>query len=391
MYSAQNSIIFEPNRGDNRLMKYNWQYTEWPQFHYETGSVDDLLFGFAEKLGHVTAALQALPKEVQQEALINTLVTEAVKTSAIEGEYLSRKDVQSSIRNNLGLNAVDEVVKDKRAAGIGALMIDLRKTYDDPLTEEKLYSWHRMLMAGAPKIRVGAWRSHAEPMQVISGNLVKPTVHFEAPPSVRVPGEMSAFIQWFNDTAPNGPNAIKKAPVRSALVHLYFESIHPFEDGNGRVGRALAEKALAQTVGRPMLLSLSRTIEADKKKYYQALQSAQQTLEVTEWINYFVRVVLQAQEEVLIQVDFTLKKTLFFDRYKHGLNERQLMAIRRMMDEGPGGFTGGMNARKYSGITGTSKATATRDLQDLVEKGVFAPVGGGRSTRYELALLTGMP
>lgn len=367
-------------------MTYNWQYKDWPQFLYDLTKVEDALYHYTEKLGHVTASLQALPKEVQAETLVDTLVAEAIKTSEIEGEYLSREDVKSSIRNNLGLNAVAEKVSDQRAAGIGALMIDVRRSYAEPLTEEKLYSWHRMLMEGATGLRVGAWRSHAELMQVVSGSLARPVVHFEAPPSERVPQEMTAFITWFNATAPGGGNAIKRAPVRAALVHLYFESIHPFEDGNGRIGRALAEKALSQTIGRPVWLSLSRTIETGKKTYYQALESAQRDLEVTDWIEYFVTVCVQAQEDVVAQVDFTLKKALFFDRYRDILSERQMVVVHRMLEEGPAGFIGGMNARKYISLTKASKATATRDLQDLVEKGVFTPVGGGRSSRYELLL-----
>lgn len=367
-------------------MAYNWQYQHWPHFHYDLREAEEALYRFSEKLGHVSAALQSLPKEVQVETLVNTLVTEALKTSEIEGEYLSRQDVKSSVRNNLGLNAVAEAVRDQRAAGIGALITEVRRTYAEPLSGETLFHWHRLLMQGAEGVQVGGWRTHGEPMQVVSGSMARPVVHFEAPPSERVPQEMADFITWFNVTAPGGPKAIKGAPVRAALVHLYFESIHPFEDGNGRIGRVLAEKALSQTVGRPVLLSLSRTIEAGKKKYYAELERSQRDLEVTEWVSYFVHVCLEAQEEVIAQVDFTLKKALFFDHYRDRLSERQLSVVRRMLEEGPGGFTGGMNARKYVSITGASKATATRDLQNMVEKGIFTPIGGGRSTRYELVL-----
>jgi Fic family protein len=238
------------------------------------------------------------------------------------------------------------------------------------------------------KIHAGAWRSHEDPMQVVSGTIGKEKIHFEAPPSSKVPSEMASFIEWFNDTAPGGKKEIKKAPVRSAISHLYFESIHPFEDGNGRIGRAIAEKALSQTLGRPVILSLSKAIELNKNAYYASLEKAQRSNEISPWIEYFVRMAHEAQTDAEIQISFTLNKTKFFDRFRDQLHERQLKVIRRMFDEGPPGFAGGMNAKKYIGITKTSKATATRDLQHLMEIGAFVLSGkaGGRSTSYQLNL-----
>jgi len=277
-------------------------------------------------------------------------------------------------------------IQDKEAEGIGILMIDVRNSYKDELTKEKLFAWHKMLLPVYKDIVIGAWRTHEEPMQVISGAMGKQKVHYEAPPSGRVPQEMDQFIAWFNDTAPGGKREIKKAPVRSAVAHLYFETIHPFEDGNGRIGRAIAEKALSQGMGRPVLLSLSRTIEANKKAYYDALQRAQRSNEITPWIDYFVKTVLDAQVEASAHIDFTLQKVKFFDRFKDRFNERQLTVVKRMLEEGPNGFAGGMNAGKYVSITKTSKATATRDLQELLEMDAFVVIGGGRSTRYEVKL-----
>ena len=241
-------------------------------------------------------------------------------------------------------------------------------------------------MMGADDVLVGTWRTHSEPMQVISGAMVKQKVYFEAPPSDAVPKEMEQFLQWFNESSPSEKNPIKKPIIRSAIAHLYFESIHPFEDGNGRLGRCISEKALSQYVNRPILMSLSRSIEADRSAYYHQLEEAQKSNDITEWISYFVKTVLIAQEQTTQEVAFTLKKARFYDRFNKQLNERQLHAIQRMLEEGPKGFEGGMNARKYIGITKTSKATATRDLQDLVGKDIFIPTGGGRSTHYELAL-----
>lgn len=370
------------------MMRYNWQQKDWPNFTYTLQGIEDELLMFAEKVGKVSGILNALPEDTQMEAIVEMMVSEAIKTSEIEGEYLSRKDVLSSIRKNLGLVNSPEYIQDKKAEGIGTLMIDVRNTYKDELTKEKLFAWHKMLMPESKDIEVGQWRTHEEPMQVISGAMGKQKVHYEAPPSKRVPQEMELFITWFNETGPGGAKEIRKAPVRSAIAHLYFETIHPFEDGNGRIGRAIAEKALAQGTGRPVLMSLSRTIEANKKAYYNALEKSQGSNEITGWIDYFVKTILSAQNEAEEQIDFTLKKVKFFDRFKEKLNERQLKVIKRMLDEGPKGFAGGMNASKYVSIAKISKATATRDLQALLEIGAFIPFGegGGRSTKYKVNL-----
>ncbi len=365
-------------------MPYNWQQKDWPNFTYSLQGVEDFLFQFAERTGHVSGLLKTLSEETQLETVINLMVAEAVKTSEIEGEFISRKDVLSSIKKNLGLIKTPVAVKDKRAAGASKLMIDVRNTFKETLTDKKIFEWHRMLLGNNNEIVIGGWRKHKEPMQVVSGAIGKQKVHFEAPPSGKVPGEMKQFIRWFNDTAPGGKKEIKKAPLRSAIAHLYFESIHPFEDGNGRIGRAIAEKALSQSIGRPVMLSLSKTIEANRKDYYAALQKAQQSNEITDWVNYFIKVVVDAQAQAEEEIEFTLKKVKFFDRYKNLLNERQLIVIKRMLEEGANGFEGGMNARKYVSLTKTSKATATRDLQFLLENKVLIVSGGGRSTGYQV-------
>lgn len=367
-------------------MKYNWQKKDWTKFRYEEYLLDNLLLDFAEKMGRVSGFLKGLSEESQLDAMIDLMVFEAIKTSEIEGEYFSRKDIMSSIRNNLGLNTKKEQVRNKKAEGVSELIIDVRNSYKEDLTEQKLFSWHRMLMKGSRGFEIGNWRQHEEPMQVVSGALGKEKVHFEAPPSKTVPAEMKQFIQWFNDTAPGAKHQISKPVIRSAIAHLYFESIHPFEDGNGRIGRAISEKALSQGAKRPILLSLSKSIESNKNKYYDSLQNAQSSNEITNWLLYFVHMVIDAQHQAEQQIEFILRKTKFFDQFKNLLNQRQMKVVKRMLDEGIDGFEGGMNARKYIAIAQTSKATATRDMQDLVEKDVFIPFGGGRSARYELNL-----
>lgn len=369
-------------------MQYNWQQPDWPNFCYTLTEIQDILFAFSEKVGRVEGILNTLSDEIQKETILDVTVMEAVKTSEIEGEYVSRPDVIASIRYHLGLGKEPEKIKDKFAQGVAKLMLDVRETFNTPLSHAELFKWHQMLF---PKqkwnhINIGQWRTHEDAMQVVSGHLEKWTVHYEAPPSSRVPLEMQQFIGWFNSTAPGASSAINPAPVRSAIAHLYFESIHPFEDGNGRIGRAIAEKALSQGIGRPILLSLSQIIMKHKKAYYNALKQAQRSNDITHWIDYFVHTIYEAQVETEKKVDFILQKTKFFDCYKHKLELRQTMVMQRMFQEGPEGFKGGMSAKKYSAITGVSKATATRDLHDLTEMGALQKIGEGPGTRYLLIL-----
>ena len=364
---------------------FNWQHKDWPDFKFELTNLEKYLFLFYERVGHVSGILKAIPDDMQTETLLEIMVAEAVKTSEIEGEFMSREDVMSSIKKNLGLVTQTES-KDIRTEGISSLMIDVRNSLRNPLTEQSLFDWHIMLLSHVKGVEIGKWRTHPEPMQVVSGAMGKEKVHFEAPPSHSVPEEMKIFIRWFNDTAPGGSKEIKSAPVRSAISHLYFESIHPFEDGNGRIGRAIAEKALSQGIGRPVMLSLSKTIESNKKKYYLELEKAQYSMEINSWLKYFVEMILEAQIDSENQIDFTLKKVKFFDRFRNLLNDRQITVIKRMLEEGPKGFTGGMNAKKYGSLCKVSKATATRDLQYLLEIDALIVSRGGRSTSYSVNL-----
>jgi len=372
------------------MTTYNWQLTDWPNFRYDLKDFQSDLYRYAEAAGRQAGTFPHLPPELQEEATLELMVAEAIKTSAIEGEYLTREDVMSSIRNNLNLNTPTVPVKDGRAQGIARMMVDVRQSFRESLSEETLFKWHAMLLSafeGTPRITIGGWRIHSEPMQVISGRPGKMTVHFEAPPSTQVPHEMAGFINWYNRTGPGQPDAIVPGPVRAAVAHLYFESIHPFEDGNGRIGRALAEKALSQDLGRPALISLSQLIDAQRKQYYSALNQTQGSNEITLWVGYFVRTVLEAQKNAERLIEFTLSKVKFFDRFKPVMNERQKKVVARMLKEGPEGFKGGINATKYLRIAHCSKATATRDLADLREKEILKlQSAGGRSTSYILVL-----
>jgi Fic family protein len=368
---------------------YVWARDGWPQLRFDLQAVQGTLYRYAMEANVLKGSVAQLADEEETEVLIDLMVSEAIKTSAIEGEDLDRRDVRSSIRNQLGLDPTPEPVRDPRAHGIAALMISVRRSFREPLTRERLFAWHEMVIADPAlrrRIPVGAWRDAA--IQIVSGPIGREVVHFDAPPPRDVPAEMARFLDWFNATAPKGKPSDLAGPVRAAVAHLHFECIHPFADGNGRIGRAISEIALSQELDRPVLLSLSRAIEAERKKYYEALAAASQGgLDITHWVRYFVDTVLEAQLQARATIAFVLEKARFWDRFGERVNERQRKALARMFRAGPEGFAGGISAKKYASITGASKATATRDLADLLREGALRrPPGGGRSTRYELAL-----
>lgn len=370
-------------------MEAIWKHAEWPHFTYQTDALQDVLYKYAAEANALAGRLAGIAEEDKSEALIDLMVTEAIRTSQIEGEHYDRDDVRSSIRNQLGLVSVPEPVRDPRANGISALMISARETFRAPMTEERLFGWHDMVMTDEnlrARVPVGNWRD--DDMQIVSGPIGREKVHFKAPPPDKVPDEMAAFIEWFNATAPDGEKVKLPAPVRAAVLHLYFETIHPFADGNGRIGRALSEVALSQELGSPVLLSLSSVIQKRRNEYYEELNLASYgDLDITRWVDWFVNAILQAQLEAREMILFVLAKARFWETHESGLNERQTRALKRMMREGPDGFTGGMSAKKYVTITGCSKATATRDLSELSDLGVLRQLtGGGRSTSYELVL-----
>ncbi|RZL52016.1 MAG: Fic family protein, partial [Pedobacter sp.] len=265
-------------------------------------------------------------------------------------------------------------------------MTNVRETFAEPITKEKIFGWHSLLTFKQRNIIIGGWREGDEPMQVISGSAGKEEIHFEAPDSASVPFEMNRFIEWFNSSAPGGENEIKHAVIRSGIAHLYFETIHPFEDGNGRIGRAIAQKCLSQTLKRPLMLTLSNVIERDKKVYYAALKEAQRTNEITNWLRYFIETALTAQSEVKELFSFTIKKAQFYDKFRNQLNPRQLKVVGKMFEAGKEGFEGGMTAKKYMAITKASKATATRDLQDLNSLDAFPFIGETRNVNYQIVM-----
>jgi Fic family protein len=262
------------------------------------------------------------------------------------------------------------------------MMVNLYQHFDKPLTHELLFKWHEMLTYGRRDLTdIGLYRTHTDPMQVVSGRIDKPTIHFEAPPSENMKQEMANFIEWYN----NAHEKKKILPVALAgTAHIYFVSIHPFEDGNGRIGRAISEKSLAMSLGQPALTSLSQTIENTKKAYYSNLEIHNTTLDITNWLVYFGKTILEAQENTLKLIDFLIEKAKFFDRSKNIMNERQIKVVKRLFEAGFEGFKGGLSAENYVRITKTSASTATRDLKDMIDKAILVKTGTLKSTRYWL-------
>lgn len=366
-------------------MTWNWQQTDWPNFTYTASALEPLEKQFLLNSGTFLGAFRHIGIDDRKLLKIELISDEALDTSKIEGAILNRDSLRSSLCNQFGLGADGRHVPPAER-GIAGMMVDLDRTFAAPLTHEMLFGWHRMIMAGDQRVRtIGGYRDHAEPIHVVSGGIGQERMHFEAPPSERVGKEMDGFIAWFNGSA-TGSSSSLTGLTRAGIAHLYFESIHPFEDGNGRIGRALSEKALAQTVGQPSLIALAYTIERARKSYYDMLERSSAHNAITPWLVYFAETILEAQRNTLRRVDFYIAKTTFFERLKGQLNDRQENALARMLREGIDGFKGGLSAENYIAITKASRATATRDLQDLVAKGALTRTGDRRHARYHLKL-----
>jgi Fic family protein len=364
-------------------MKWNWQQPNWPNFTYNSSSLAELEKQFAQNSAIIMAIQEYLDPEDKDYLKVIMTSEEALKTSEIEGEYLNRDSIQSSICKHFGLSNDNRRVS-AAESGISEMMINLYKTFSESIDHDYLYKWHLMITHGRKDLKaIGKYRIDEEPMQVISGPIGTPKVHFEAPDSKDVFFQMEEFISWFNRTSPNG-----KAPlsplIRAGITHLYFICIHPFEDGNGRVGRALVEKALAQSIGQPTLIALSKIIESNKKSYYSALEDNNKAMNITNWLEYFAKTILEAQNYTHKYIDFLIKKAKLYSIIKNQLNLRQEKVIKRIFQEGLEGFKGGLSTQNYISITDTSRATATRDLQDLISKKILFAKGELKSTRYYL-------
>jgi len=368
-------------------MTWNWQQETWPTFTWDPRKLARAEALFIEGAGVVVGASKHLSPAERSSLSIELMSHEAVDTSAIEGEPLDRDSVQSSIRKQLGLDN-DNRRASPAEAGIAGMMVDLYEHASAPLTETTLHAWHRLVVNGRTDLKdIGRYRTHADPMQIVSGALNAPKVHFEAPPSGEMSNEMARFWEWLDRTAPNGLAPLP-AVTRAGIAHLWFESIHPYEDGNGRVGRAISEKILAQGLASAAITGMASTFLRHRKTYYAELERAHRDLEVTEWLLCFAAKTLEAQQHTLQQVEFILEKSRLLERVRGRLNPRQEKALLRMFAAGPNRFVGGLSAANYMTITAAPTATATRDLASLVAVGALKRTGENKAARYQLNIAT---
>jgi len=371
-------------------MKYNWQHKNWPEFIYNSSDFDHLVMQFQNKAYSLQGRLEQLNIESQQEAHILLMVEEAINSSEIEGENLNREEVRSSVARFLGLKIKKSTTPSLKEEGIAALLINVRESLNQHLSKEKLCYWHKLLLQednSRKLILKGDYRDGT--VDVIKDDLYgNVDVIFKAPGISReeVTLEMDKFFSWYNTTDPSNEGGhFLSGPVRAAVAHLWFVTIHPFEDGNGRIGRAIAEHALYQDFENPPLFSISAAINNNRNQYYEQLQSTNEVMDISNWIQWFVNIVHDAQISATLKVDYILEKSKFWDRHiETKFNERQHKAIAKIFDSGPEGFiTNGINNKKYRAITKCSLATATRDLKDLVNKDVLYLEGSGkRNIRY---------
>jgi Fic family protein len=361
-------------------MTWLWTHKNWPHFTWDADILAPLEARFLHASGRLAGTWRHFADIDRLELQVDWLTKEALETSAIEGEILNRESVQSSVRRQFGLQT-DARRSEPAEAGIAEMMVQLYQSYDNVLTSETLFEWHRMIMNGRRDVEhIGQWRCHNEAMQVVFGAVHAPRIHYEAPPSDQMETQMRTYIAWFNQSHD------LPALTRAGIAHFYFVCVHPFEDGNGRIGRALAEKSLAQSLKQPSLIALSQTISKERKRYYNALHEANHSLEITDFLVQFGQLILDAQQYSEHKLIRLIDKAQMFDRLNGQLNPRQEKALLRLFRAEPEGFKGGLSSANYRQITGTTIPTATRDLSDLINKGALIKTGEKRYRRYFLNL-----
>jgi Fic family protein len=360
---------------------YIHQHKDWPHFTWDKNAVSKALAQARHQQGFLLGKMKSVGFNMREEAELLVLTQDVTKSSEIEGELLDNEQVRSSIARRLGIDIGPLKAVDRHVEGVVEMMLDASQRYDSKLTAARLFGWHAALFptgfSGMFKIEVGQWRTG--PMQVVSGPMGREKVHFESPIAEKVALEMEVFLQWFND------NEDIDLVLKTAIAHLWFVTIHPFDDGNGRIGRAIADMGLALSENSShRFYSLSAQILKERKTYYKLLESTQKDdLDITEWLLWFLACMeraIDASDEILASV---LLKAKFWEKYATtSFNSRQLKVLKRLLD----GFEGKMTSGKYGRMTTTSQDTAARDLKDLAERGVLAKAeGGGRSTGYLLA------
>ena len=366
------------------MSPYIHELAEWPRFHWDQGRVVAPLAAARHLQGRLVGRMEALGFRLKEEAVLRTLTEDVVKSSEIEGEKLDADQVRSSVARRLGIDIGALPQADRHVEGVVEMMLDATQRYDQPLTTERLFGWHASLFptgrSGMHRITVGAWRDdRTASMQVVSGPVGRERVHFEAPAAERLDEEMQRFLEWFNGDATMEP------VLKAALAHLWFVTIHPFDDGNGRIARAIADMSLARSErSSQRFYSMSAQIGDERGEYYGILERTQrETTDVTAWMEWFLACLTRAIEGAQTALSGVIDKARYWEKLRDvPLNERQRLVINRMLQ----GFEGNLTTSKWAALTKSSNDTALRDIQQLVERGVLVRnQAGGRSTSYSLA------
>ena len=364
---------------------YIWQATDWPHWHYDLTKLAAPLAEVSRAQGMLMGRLADVGIALRDQASLASLTQDVVKTSEIEGEQLNDESVRSSIARRLGVDIGALAPVDRHVEGVVDMVLDATGRCDAPLTPERLFGWHAALFptgfSGLTRIRVGAWRDDSKgPMQVISGQGRRQRVHFEAPPAAQLPTEVKSFIHWAN------ASTSEPALIKAGLGHLWFVTLHPFDDGNGRIARAVGDLLLARAEGSPQrFYSLSAQIQRERNDYYDVLERTQKsTLDVTEWLMWFMGALHRAVDSAQQTLDAVLVKTRFWQRWSGTpLNTRQIKLLNRLLD----GIDGKLTSSKWASIAKCSPDTALRDVNELMMLGALHKTPeGGRSTAYEIAV-----
>ncbi len=365
------------------IVNWIYEHKSWPELSWDSDQLAPKLADIRHRQGRLLGRMEDLGFDLRREASLETLTADVLKSSAIEGEILNPQEVRSSIARRLGLDVGGLVPASRNVEGIVEMMLDATQQFAAPLTATRLYDWHAALFptgrSGMHKIIVGAWRSvSAGPMQVVSGPFGREKVHFQAPEATTLDDEMAAFFSWFEGEKKIDP------VLKAGISHLWFVTIHPFEDGNGRIARAITDMALARSdQSRERFYSMSAQIEIERKVYYEKLEAQQRgDLDVTPWLDWFLDCLGRALENSEITLQSILFKSAFWERANRtGVNERQRLVLNRMLD----GFKGHLNTSKYAKLAKCSQDSALRDVKDLVKRRLLVQnPGGGRSTSYRL-------
>lgn len=368
---------------DAVIMTYIHEQDGWPAFRWSDKLLVEPLAAVRHRQGRLIGHMEALGFPLREEAVLRTLTEDVLKSSEIEGEVLDREQVRSSIARRLGMDVGGLIEADRNVEGVVEMMLDATQNFAQPLTAERLFGWHAALFptgrSGMSRINVGAWRtSEGDPMQVVSGPVGREHVHYEAPEAARLNAEMTRFLDWFEAATPD--------PVlKAGIAHLWFVTVHPFDDGNGRIARAIADLALTRAEGTPQrFYSMSAQIRAERKAYYDLLETTQKgDLDITPWLLWFIACLDRAFDGAETILASVLRKARFWEALAgQPLNERQRKVINRLLD----GFEGKLTNAKWAALAKTSPDTALRDINDLVSRGILAKEpGGGRSTSYSLS------